>query len=531
MSVDQDMHILVHPKRCGICLGYAKHLADMMNSGSADILYDKQVDHWDAILCDKAYNRGYEVARHAGEREIEKLRDLQRCDSEYISELKDTVADRDDEIEALKAKLAVLPVPAGVTDGSTDEPQVAKLLALRIDAGAPPAVRADKGKGKALASRMTEPSADVIDVDMADIDAPISEETIASIGNVLYAPASYSQAVTAPRQPVTGPSTSAQVDAPAKAPYVAKALVGPPAKPRIYKNGVPVPLGAGGHPAIHDDSPWKAIGAKVRVGRDHPEFTRLATEAYEIPFDQRSWTQRFVVNQALHFKVLPPPGVQKQTPVDTLVRHGNEIPAAVRKDKNGHYDATDLAVWQFIRDGSPEGGRRKAFEAKALELLALNTFRTHVRANTESQFWNATHYAGPDTWDDFDVATHYHSCGLTEAAETTMFRRYACNHAKWKAQAERGEEGAGTVPPAVPTATKRRATAHPKAPAAKRAHATTKWRAPEELSSVYDSEDDDIVGMPPAAYKGPFRSPIARIDTADESAGLMYGSPIAPVIE
>jgi hypothetical protein len=106
------------------------------------------------------------------------------------------------------------------------------------------------------------------------------------------------------------------------------------------------------------------------------ESHKLAKEAFTIPFDQWSYIQHSIVNQATKLELLPPKGSPPQTNIKQLVRLGDELPLAIHMDKNRDYLSSNAAMWQFLQDNASAGASqgKSALLAVAYQILADGSF-------------------------------------------------------------------------------------------------------------------------------------------------------------
>jgi hypothetical protein len=453
-------------------------LVTQHENGATEALYEKQRVYWFDRVHKSAWNQGYDQARDESRKDVSRLYD--RIDDLVDEErkLKDKIVLLEDKLlkqadkrtlsapseprPSLQARIELEPTTLAQGNAATGSH-----TSVGLTATVPPAhyARIDDEPDTAMA----------IDLEYAQqydqaIALSMSQAHQAPAAAALPAPGqSYAQTANlarfiVPAQPATAVRAIKPLPIGKIATHKAKvkpsAVIGPPMPIRLFKEGVPVPLGPGGNPSIMPNSPWSGIrgqeffaskkGSVVEppaIGPSHPAFRALAEEAYRIPFDQRSYTQRAVINLALQAQILPPAGRQAQYPVDRLVLNRNDVPKAIRRDDKNRYRSDDLAVWQFLRDGAPSGPNRRAFELKALEILGNGQYLGLVAPGTIPRFWEARHFPDHQPFDEAIIATHYYECGLDSISYESMFRGYA-----ERAMLARADVGGPTSPadPLVP---------------------------------------------------------------------------------
>jgi hypothetical protein len=209
------------------------------------------------------------------------------------------------------------------------------------------------------------------------------------------------------------------------------------------------------------------------------------------------------------------------------VLKGSNLPAAIRI-KNGTVNSSDLAVWQFLKDGAPNSNQRKSVETIALDLLATESFFKHVKKDVQAHYWRPQHMADREGYTLEEITTHYYECGLTESLARAIFVEYATNTVKGKPPAIHFEreivvstDGLGPVTKKV---IKCRAAEPLAAPDPKRVHMYSESVLADE---THDGPDDsDGEGDVPEPPPRPVDLVLPRID--DDILSYGGASPMGP---
>jgi hypothetical protein len=195
-------------------------------------------------------------------------------------------------------------------------------------------------------------------------------------------------------------------------------------------------LNPNGHVSIQEPTHWinNVPGLWLRPvtywGTGQP--LQKAREAARVPFDQRSYAQRWAVRRATQEGILPEDSASKEPDVEDEALLANR-PPSIRVDGNGRLNVHDITVWMFLLMTQPETregtidwfwysacllfGRRGQY-TEALTSLKLSH-------NIEDSPYVPQRFVHAGHWTTNDLARHFHSCGLRTKDANTLFFDFA----------------------------------------------------------------------------------------------------------
>ena len=192
---------------------------------------------------------------------------------------------------------------------------------------------------------------------------------------------------------------------------------------------------------------------------------QVAREASQIPFDQRSLAQRWVVWEATLDRLLPLDECTAEPDVELLASE-DALPNYLHRDLDGRYNIYDLTAWMFITMTQPdlaEGTAAWYWELASSLFSERGKFGDIVSAKFSTTDTPPTYapvrFVHEGEYQIQDVAYHLYGCGLTcRDANTHFYNWAAIYHAHYPSMTPPNWSTVPTPRPceARPTLTQRR---------------------------------------------------------------------------
>ena len=194
-------------------------------------------------------------------------------------------------------------------------------------------------------------------------------------------------------------------------------------------------LSTTGHACIRKDSRWNGDAAVLwSQDSSQPWFWlngrpfQMAKEAASIPFDQRSLAQRLAVREATRADALPLEDASAEPDVIRLAST-NELPAYIRRDKDGRLNVYDITAWLFLTMTQPEhreGTVAWFWGTACMMFVMLGLFKKLSGCNEDTTpIFMPRRFVHQGEFTAKDVAIHFYKCGLTKRMASTVLRDFA----------------------------------------------------------------------------------------------------------
>jgi hypothetical protein len=195
-------------------------------------------------------------------------------------------------------------------------------------------------------------------------------------------------------------------------------------------------INANGHVSVQSVSYWgeevsmlcRGETLKWRTGR----LNQLVREASRVPYDQRSYLQRWAVRTATKYSVIPDstlarePDIENPGTLETASRH-------LRKDAHGRYYVEDITAWMLFTMTQPEareGTRLWFWFASSLLFSQIgrydNVLSTRgLNGNDRGRFYTPWRFVQRGPWTEEDLAVHFYRCGVRTRQASTILHIFA----------------------------------------------------------------------------------------------------------
>jgi hypothetical protein len=173
---------------------------------------------------------------------------------------------------------------------------------------------------------------------------------------------------------------------------------------------------------------WKSAQRYWNTGR----LYQLVREASTVPYDQRSYVQRWVVRTATFDGTLPIRTLSKEPDIEDEATLAFAVPY-LRVDMHGQLFAEDITVWMFLKMTQPEERERTVewFWFTACRLFTkrgeyeeiLGGLKLH--GNTDDRVYAPFRFIHVGEWTTSHLAQHFYYCGLRSEQANTLFYEFA----------------------------------------------------------------------------------------------------------
>jgi len=170
---------------------------------------------------------------------------------------------------------------------------------------------------------------------------------------------------------------------------------------------------------------WSAAASHPCFWSNGKPF-QMAKEAAMIPFDQRSLAQHLAVREATRAETFPLSDASAEPDIVQLASSG-ELPAYIRRDKDGQLNISDITAWLFLTmtQPDPREGTVAWFWGTACHMFAtLGLFEKLTKECSGS--WSAhidyipRCFVHEGEFTAKDIAAHCFSCGLMKRMASTF---------------------------------------------------------------------------------------------------------------
>ena len=195
-------------------------------------------------------------------------------------------------------------------------------------------------------------------------------------------------------------------------------------------------LNANGHVSVLKESYWgenismlcRKETMKWRTGR----LNKLVVEASRIPFDQRSYLQRWAVKTATKEGIIPDstlsrePDVEDPKTLETASQH-------LRRDTHGRYYVEDITAWLLLSMTQPEareGNQTWFWFASCLLFARIGKYddvlsQRGLNGNDRGRIYAPWRFVKRGPWTDEDLAVHFYNCGVRTRQASTCLHDFA----------------------------------------------------------------------------------------------------------
>jgi hypothetical protein len=165
---------------------------------------------------------------------------------------------------------------------------------------------------------------------------------------------------------------------------------------------------------------------------DTGRLAQLVKEASRVPYDQRSYVQRWVVHAATSDGTLPYGTLSAEPDVEdeAVLRQASYT---LRVDDHGRFFVEDITVWMFLKMTQPEERERTVKWFWYLSCLLFSKRGQYdevlrdrgLNGNDEGRFYTPWRFVRAGEWAIEHIAEHFYHCGLRSKQANTIFYEFA----------------------------------------------------------------------------------------------------------